>query len=319
MATFPTQVQLSGPDYFQVVLDAHHRTHGGVGNLSRLAITLEGQVDANAIEDRISSNSFARWLHSLRLSKRWFGKPLWRASATDVLVVGVHEKVHELDIPVRCDPRLEPALRFDLVIFNGQTVLLYSWNHILMDARGAEILLMHLGSDVSCVFAQPEQESTLSWRERLTHIRTMKDYILERVQTLPTIARNAGQKVYQFGYRNIQFSAEETHKMDLECDSHHIRLGKSAFYLAATTRAFHEVVGAPDTNCNYWVPVPQDRRRKGVLGPVFGNQVSSLYYSITHDCIGSLSEVVQMLSTSLMDQMRSRLPECTKVMLDALV
>jgi hypothetical protein len=147
----------------------------------------------------------------------------------------------------------------------------------------------------------------------------MKDFILDHVKTLPTIARNAGQKTCQYGYRNIRFSIDETRRIDAVCDSYHIRLGRSAFYLAAIIRSFHDAVAAEDTTHNYWVPVPQDRRRKGVLGPVFANQVSSLYYSITQEHIGSMAEVVQTLSASMMDQMRARLPESNKVMMDSMV
>ena len=79
---------LSGSDYFQLLLDKHHRQHGLQGNIGRFAVEVKGRLDVRQLEQTLNSDPIFCWLHSLRLKKPWpLQLPQWiqiRSSAPKI-------------------------------------------------------------------------------------------------------------------------------------------------------------------------------------------------------------------------------------------
>lgn len=63
----PERLLLSGSDYFQLLLDRHHRQHGLQGNVGRFSVEVKGRLDACQLEKIINNDPIFCWLHSLRL------------------------------------------------------------------------------------------------------------------------------------------------------------------------------------------------------------------------------------------------------------
>ena len=70
-SVWPDTLLLSGSDYFQLLLDRHHRRYGLQGNVGRFAVTVEGQLDIDQLKQALNGDPIFCWLHSLRLKKQW--------------------------------------------------------------------------------------------------------------------------------------------------------------------------------------------------------------------------------------------------------
>ena len=317
---FPKTFLLNGSDYFQVFLDRNHRKYGHLGNVSRLALYLDGIPNLSHIESKLNQNEFVKWMHGLSLSTSFlFQLPKWTYSPTKI-IVNQHE-FHQDDITC-CDvvfqrdinPKKNPPVQFDLIKGENQTVFIMSWNHILMDARGAEIFLMNIELGLNVKLFATDNFPVLDWKTRLGEIKKVKDFLVPRVKDgIQLMQREKIRKRNQ--YRVLTFSKEETVQLDSVADGYKIGLAKSMFYLAAVQAAFRCVTDSDEKPA--WVPVPQDQRRKGQIGPVMGNQVSYLFYQLP-DQDQTASDTITNLKEQMMDQMRAQMPKSYHIMMDSM-
>ena len=93
----------------------------------------------------------------------------------------------------------------------------------------------------------------------------------------------------------------------------------SAFYLAVTSYAVAKVQSkrAP-LESDMLVPIPLDRRKRGVQAPVLGNQVTFLFYRIPQAALESIGSCVTTLIAQMKDLMRSDNPGHYLIMMDFL-
>ena len=312
---------MNGSDYFQVFLDHHHRKYGRIGNVSRLALTLNALPNIELLEKKLRANPYVSWMSSLRLKTSFFFQlPRWK-TVEDKVSITLHYEVSVdvtscerlFDRDINC--RKESPIQFDVVPLVDQWAFVLSWNHILMDARGAEILLSQIEMDNDITFFAKDNFLKISWKERLKEIKAVKNFLVPRVEhgvQLITTNKKREKNVY----RILKLSADETSIMDDKAEEYKIGIAKSTFYLSAIQQAFINVVG--DKKVPSWVPVPQDQRRKGQLGPVMSNQVSFLFYSLKEsEC--NLQQGIPLLRNQMMDQMRSRLPNSYRIMMDSML
>lgn len=331
MTEFNPVIPLNGSDFFQVFLERHHRQVGPIGNVSRFEIKVQGLLDADALETRINNDPFFTWLYSLRLRHRfWFQVPVWRAKKGRAGAIPVYR--HQLDtasIPLpegilRRDihPGKMPLFVFDVITHqDGTSRLIFTWSHSLMDARGAEILMRQLGlgmpSDDTSVqyFATPVEP--LPVMEQLEHARKAKEFILSQNKSLPSILLKKPARKRHTRFRVITFSENETRQIDENCRKHLVRFGKSPFLLASSLRSFQAVLQMKDLPAEvFLVPIPQDQRRKGVSGPIIGNQVSYLFYRLTDEHLTSLSTTVSGINEQMIDQMRAGIPKSYNILME---
>ncbi len=325
----PQRLPLNGSDYFQLFLDRHHRATGPMGNVSRFAIYLDKLPDPSALESRINGDPLLCWLHNLRLKTglpfqlpRWQQKqgppvaiPL-RLYLTDLLPRELPATVWSADFRAKS----EAPFRFDLVKYSsGQAALVFSWNHILLDARGAELLVRQLGvpaSDAAEVqyFAPPEPP--LPVMESLQHARKVKDFLLDGTRIKPALLTGRPTREHN-RFHIIDFTEAESRQVEANCQKHLARFGKSPVLLAATLRAYQHILDEQaSAEQQFWVPIPQDQRRKGVAGPVIGNQVSYLFYRLRSPHLADLQTAVDEISAQMVSQMRAGIPKSYHIMME---
>ena len=70
------------------------------------------------------------------------------------------------------------------------------------------------------------------------------------------------------------------------------------------------------TDKGFWIPIPQDRRRKGAFGPVLSNQVSFLFYKLFPEHLESMKVAVDSISEQMISQMRTGIPKSYNIMMD---
>jgi hypothetical protein len=322
----PQRLPLNGSDYFQLFLDRHHRATGPLGNVSRFAVYLDKLPDPSALESHINGHPLLCWLHNLRLKTGWpFQLPRWqqkqgppvaiplRLFMTDLSPRELPEIIWSTDLRAKS----EAPFRFDLVSYSsGQAALVFSWNHILMDARGAELLVRQLGlpNTDAQYFAPPEPPLPLM--ESLQHARKVKDFLLDGTRIKPALLTGRPTRERNC-FHIIDFTAAESRQVEANCQKYLARFGKSPVLLAATLRAYQHILdGTASAEQQFWVPIPQDQRRKGVAGPVIGNQVSYLFYRLRSPHLGGLQTAVDEISAQMVSQMRAGIPKSYHIMME---
>lgn len=323
-SAWPGNLPLNGSDYFQLLLDRHHRKQGRQGNISRFAVEVEGQLDAASLTQRINEDPFSRWLHALRLKRRYlpFQLPRWQqVTASGPIPIGTHQgagipdELFETDIR----PYSEPPFRLDLIFHpNNRTTLLLTWNHILMDAQGAETLMRQWGHALggAQVPLFEKEETALPFPEQVEHARKVRDFMFDGQETAISVLISKTSLHNPTRYRLLRFSGEETARSNANCKRYGIRFGRSPLLLAASMRSFHALLKHKGkTNHNIWVPIPQNQRKKGAWGPLVGNHVSYLFYRLFPQQLDTMQSTADAIGGQMISQMRSGIPASYAVMM----
>ena len=325
----PETLPLNGSDFFQALLDKHHRKVGLQGNVSRFTLDLEGQPDAKALEQRVNKDPYFCWLHQLRWKARWpFQLPVWKKinqpgrikikEHQSETITGLPDTLWQYDIK----PWKQTPYALDLVYRpNDSSTLVFTWNHSLLDSRGAELLLRYLGGnledDKQLIFLPPE-EAELPVKEQLDHTQKVKNFLFDGKETKTRLSLLMDSKKSKAAnrYHLISFSEKETQQIDKNCKKYLARFGKSPVYLATAIRSFNQLLEAKGKKGDsFWVPIPQDQRRKGAWGPVLSNQVSFLFYRLFPEVLSDMKATVDEISKQMIDQIRNRIPQSYKIMM----
>jgi hypothetical protein len=280
------------------------------------------------------------WLGRVRITRPLpVFPPVWRAVDRPGAVLHEHNGPEAAEAgperlpPVAMERDLHaargPALALDLVRHADETRhLVLSWNHALMDVRGAELVLRHLNPNGLAGeppkigdLISPDQEKS-SWSRWWGNVKSargsmewLRDSGREPLFTLLPAGHPSGP--CRGRSRVVGFSREETTGIEARCQQFNAGFRRSHFYLAASLRALHTVATARGNKDGaYLIPVPHDMRRRGSHGPIFSTHLSILFYRIEPRQAASLGAVIEELSRQMMDQLRSRFPECCMAALD---
>ncbi len=306
-----------------MLLDRHHRRQGMQGNVSRFAVEVQGRLDAAVLERSVNDDPLFRWLHSLRLKRRLpFQLPQWKQVKTARHIkIASHESPTIPDALFETDirPHSDPPFRLDLVFHkNNKTTLLFTWNHVLTDAQGAEILIRKLGDAIGGGQLQlfAKQEPELPIMEQVEQARKVRDFMFDGQETgISLLVEKSGSRQAN-RYRVLRFSGAETERVNANCKRYGIRFGRSPLLLAAAMRSFHILLKHKGkTNHNIWVPIPQNQRKKGVWGPLVGNHVSYLFYRLFPQHLETMQSTADAIGQQMVGQMRSGIPASYGIMM----
>lgn len=340
MPDLPRDIRLAAGDYFMHGQDRRMRQAGLPGNVCRVTLRLDGGLDIELLRQRVATSPILDWLARVRIG-RWLPvlPAFWRAGTRPRAFFYEHDVPEITGDGPGLLPRavLErdlhadrgPALALDLVRHaDNSRQLVLSWNHALLDAAGAELILRHLNG-VGAAKGTPTIENLIDpkqmcgglaawWRNvKLAHgsVEWLNKSGSEPLFSLLPAGRKLGPRHNQF--RFLSFSEEETCRIDARCERFNAGFRRSHFYLAASLRALHAVATRRGNKEGaYLVPVPHDTRRRGANGPVFSNHLSILFYRIEARQAVNLSEILGELSRQMTDQIRTRFPECCMAALD---
>ena len=322
---------LSGSDYFQLLLDAHHRQHGLQGNIGRFAIELKGRLNAFQLEKTINNDPIFCWLHSLRLKKQWpFQLPQWiQIQFTDPIRIKIFEAPQQENcIPQELfkfdiQPHFDPPFQLNLIYLEqDQTILLFTWNHVLMDSQGAEILVRYLGNAIGDKPIQllASKNTQLSITEQLKQTQKTRNFIFFEKKSIFISSLEKLDSKGINNYHSLCFSETETAQIIANCRRAGARFGRSPFLLAACMHSFSDLLKRKGrTNTTLWVPVPQNNRKKGVCGPLVGNHLSFLFYRLFPHHLETMQKTVDVIEQQMIDQMRKDIPASFSIMMDLLL
>jgi hypothetical protein len=339
MSNLPRQIRLAAGDYFMHAQDRRMRQEGLSGNVCYIVMRLGNGLDVERLRQRIAASPVLDWISRVRVV-RWlpFFPPLWRTVAGPRQFFFEHTNSngawqgpwplpdfvaqHELHAG------RGPGIAFDLMRHSDGTHHLFiSWNHVLLDARGMELLLAHLGA--SSANGAPSvgnliNPKQLGWDLRgwwpnakmaSGSVKWLHESGKDPIFTL--VPPGSTRRSRRNDYRVVTFTDQEAARIDARCRQFNAGFRRSHFYLASSLRALHELaVRRGNQTGAYLIPVPHDTRRRGSNGPIFSNHLSILFYRIEPQQAGRVSRIMAELGRQMSDQIRDRFPQCCMAALD---
>jgi NRPS condensation-like uncharacterized protein len=318
---FPKSSPVSGADWFMLAMDPHMTRFNTVGNICRYVLFLNGRLDEKKLREKIEDKKVVQWLAGLAIKKNGpLSLPEWIAGThAPAIRFEIHscenddipQSIMERDIPVNNGP----LFQIDLIYRPGnKTTFIYSWHHILMDGRGAGLLIKYLNGDESIVDPErliPKSASAEPLWKKWNNMMVTKNFLKESSRKpLATFYKNATVDIPSAKYSIVRFSIDETTQINKNAQKQGSRFGLSPFYLAAATRAVHRILEKRGAGNNpYWIPVPQDERLRGATGPFITNQLSFIFYRLPVNCLQTLKGAVNEINNQMVEQIKTGMPK----------
>jgi hypothetical protein len=306
---------LTEADCFMHTLEKRHINRTGFStNICHYLLELEGKFDADKFRDKINANADILWLASLMPHKTFpLALPKWISKKN---ITKIPLQVHYSDelmpefIINRGMHMDESNIAVDVVHrTNGNSSLIFSWQHLIMDGYGVVLLLKQLanGSDHKLHFVTDGEAKNKLGLGKLANATRAK-FFVDRISKKPlsSIAPakpiiNRNQKL-----RILRFTEEESAAIDKNGPALGAQFGRSALFLAAAARGVRNLLVDKGAGINdFWIPVPKDQRRKGADGPLLGNHLSFLFYRIKAGDLNSLKKTVRSVNAQMVEQIKS--------------
>lgn len=313
-------------------------------NMCHLIIHFSETIDFEKLDAAIQHSEILNWLNNVKFSRQFlFGIPQW---ITDFEKSNPKlGNKYEIDsttpegfispqlIESERNGKYPPRISFDFVLDKGKNPsLVFTWPHVLMDARGAEFLIRHLDGKVindnsltNCeIFhnikpTQNKIKSLFDFPRKLRFSRKSVNCISQASQLPLTSLIPESNTVLndKKHYQVFKFTEEETAQIDKHFEAKGAFFQKSLIYLAATIRSVKSIIAKRNVpEKNYFIPVALDIRKRGSNVPIVSNQVTFLFYRITPEQTGSIEEIISSLSQQMMEQMRGEIPRSYTDMMD---
>ncbi len=230
--------------------------------------------------------------------------------------------------------QLNEPFAADGVVFNarldvverrdGRCTVALSWSHLLMDGKGAELLLADLGRlcegiDLPCETSEPVRPQRSFFqkiqRAKAAVFRLAK---LDRVgvRSLNGPRPRPGRCRYQL----IGLTAEESALVRARAEQMTGSLFPLPYYLACVTRAHHAVFERRGKlPQGYIASVPVQMRRRGGRGPIFHNHMTILFFCALLEELVTLEAAAVALKKQFAEMTRERLDESFATLLELML
>ncbi len=327
---FPDSLSLNGADFFLLQLDRIMWQQSGQRNICRFVVTLQERLEHEELEQALTTDSAYQWICRLRLQKSWpFTLAKWVFKAeSDLPEIQQYQSEGQndlsadiLNMPMNVES--QSAFKVSLVQISGAgSQLVFSWHHALMDAHGGETFIRALGGDFDIGVADwvsTERFDILPLRKRADIALQMKTFLCD-ISQLPFIGfTTKNQTKPNLHYRVLRFTRQQSDAISVRARQQGAGFLLSAFYLAVTACAIASIQKskAPLLG-DMLIPVPLDRRKRGVHRPVFANQVTFLFYRVPQSALANINSCVAELITQMKNLMRSENPANYLIMMDFL-
>ena len=334
------RLPLRGAD---LVLMAMHRLwpRDALSNNTLMVVECDGTIDAARVREAFDRLlDFCAW-PAARLKRPFpWGKLHWAVGPRATLMpppvrevtVASEAQAHavlEVELNAAIDPRREPPLRLTVIAVTGdgrhapgRTRLVFTWCHPLMDPRGGQNLLEHLGRVDACdgetawagappAFVSEPDRRPLRERGRLASrsVAYMRSLMSVSPVSPGTGLKNPGPMRFK-----RQTCVEATSRLNGG------RTRRDIFWrLAVVGRAMAELWqkrGLPDVP--FLVPISVDLRRKGDPEPTFGNALAFHFARFKPSGTDDETALAHALREQMADAMRQGQIEANAVAMEFL-
>ena len=311
--------QLTGADCFVLALSNMMSVNGQHGLLGQTHVVMEGVPDNAALSAgarRLGEvypllNAFVRRSPFTMLPNWWVDprdRPtlrvqLWHEAGTEPLTQGSRSVVSAqylaedlLNAPIEDCGGLR-NLRLDLVrLKQGGSSLILTWNHLLFDGKGAELLVGSLFDAVNGGPPEPFQPVKtehiplgVQFLKSRPAVNRFFELMMNRYQSLSGNKPSPGR----LRFRVVNFTSDESTFIRKRAEQFS-GLFPLSFYLASATRAHREAFLSRGEDPEHYVSsIPVQLRRKWVGANPFQNRVTVLFFSMKREHLSSMADAVK--------------------------
>ncbi len=309
MATAPP---LLGLDHFMLALERNDSSVGTSGHTCRYLLDLKGDFNIQNFKKTLKENEVAQWLSSLFISSSIISQKYWSIGTPKSIFV--EEILTDERLPSKLSKTIlhkegNPLFYFSILRrTNKASTLVFSWHHLLMDGFGAVLFLENLVQPIERKSVQ-RKKSTLSLsilKECIKAKKFVDSTSKGEIETMENIFTSEVQQNFKF----IQFTKEESKEIERNAQENGSRFGISSYFLACSSIivAEHLINKNQHKIKDFWVPVPQDTRKKGSKWPITGNHLSFLFYRINKSYFSDKKEMTSDLNQQMLAQIKDKIP-----------
>ena len=315
---------LSGSDYFHLLLDRKMLRKGLVGNISRIHLELDPNSDLSELNSKLTANETLAEVADLQVKISWPSLPKWQKRKSSDQSLKVHSNLSRFDfenvILGRKVDNKNGLVFVDLCELEDRTKhAVISMHHVLFDHQGMMNFLRCLSDDSTSLPLFPEAES----RSILSTFQTavsMTIYMLERSSgKLGVLIGKDVKPVSTPRFKTLEFTPTESVQIAKYAWNAGARIGQSAFYQSVTALAVMNTIKNRGKNPSYlWFSVPVNQRRRGSSGHLVSNQLSFLFYKCFQNDLNNVKSAVASINAQLKTQIKDNVAGRYSVLQDAL-
>jgi hypothetical protein len=311
---------LDGIDWTIAALDALNKRHTQCGNVSQLVLTLSGDIDEQRVRDRLHTIAAdIRFLsgttkRDLNLAPYWHA-PRSHADAIAFVVVGVsNEQEATAALAGAVNSPFDHSrqhVRFTLVRGGDAVYLAMQFDHCLLDAKGAEMLLALIVSEASIdasALCIPQHPYLDRWRKCFEAGRDVNRF-LRAVYAVPSVAVLAKHREpcsVENGFSMHTFTAKESESIERIAFETAGYLMIMPYLMAVTLRAFYAVYAGDGTAI---VSLNTDTRgRTAGSETIFFNRLSFYHLKADRADAADVKRLAAMLRMQWYEQTKHGLP-----------
>lgn len=324
-SSLTTRRYLTGMDWMVRALDHASKRETGVGNVSQVVLELAGQVDEAALRERVRNFIAVTPVLGGVTRRAWHLAPYW---SVPKVAAAENSHLRVVDIPVEGGANAvfdelsrlvnEPFaharhhVAFSLITQGSKSFVAMRFDHRVLDARGAEMLLMAIhrftgeGVTVSGTPAHLDH-----WVRKFTAGKAVNRAFLslrgeQPSAALPPLPRST-EAVRPAEYRFLNYAPQASQRIADLADDRAGFLMMTPYLLGCATQAFNTVFEKKNRPGDYVVSVNVDGRpAAGADDQVFFNHVSFLFFKFLRQDAEELSRLWKTAGEQLLENARHK-------------
>lgn len=312
---------LDGVDWTIAALDALNKRHTQCGNVSQLVLTVAHDIDEQRVCDRLHTVSADIRFLSGTIRRDVNLAPYWHASrslidaiAFKVVNVSNEQAATAVLAGVVNSPfdHNRQHLRFTLVRGGDAVYLAMQFDHLLLDARGAEMLLSLIVSEETIdatALSLPQHPYLDRWRACFEAGREVNRFLraVYDVPSVAVLARHRDPCSSETGYIFHSFAPCEAAAIERVAYSTAGYLMVMPFVLAVSLQSFYAVYAGDGTAI---VSLNADRRGQSAgIESVFFNRLSFCHLKANRASTADLKGLSASLRMQWYEQIKNDIPE----------
>ncbi len=207
-------------------------------------------------------------------------------------------------------------LRFDFVPAAERTIILMSWSHLFFDARGVEMTLAEIAG-LAAAPNSPPPPLRESWGayaptiKGLTHkffaVRPFTDRYYELKRSHAAVIAPPPATLGRSKFRLLHFTADETAQINENARHTTGGIFLMPHFLAVVMRAHAAVFASRgDAPRPLQCAISAQVRKRGAKDPIFQNQISQLFFTLTPNEMKSLPHAALALQDQFMTMTKKK-------------
>lgn len=314
---------LTGSDWVISTLDQVMKQATCAGNQAQIVLLLAAPIDAGRLQEALDHLLERFPVLSGTVARDWRLAPYWKIQSRPRQVIPLQvAPLTAGGLLPACEqsvnrPFLKESehLAFQLLTDDTKSILIMTFDHRLLDARGAEALLALLEQSLDGVPlpAEPVFASSAEltrWQEKFLAGRNVNRRIIALAKAAPQGLPLPPGRDRAYRYRLIACNAQESAALTERAYRKAGYLMESPFLLAVVTKAMHALCAARGlAGCDYLVPVTVDcRPGRDPLQELFFNHMSYLFYQLPAELGDDLAGLITAIKNQMYDQIKSGFP-----------